>query len=146
MKSGQEIKNFRKHNKINDRANTVEPSFHGKNYLILKKMIYVNFRDVFIMSRSGQQYEGRNAGAEISNIEGSQCDTAVFDETVDFNHKAEDRLFAEYRHKDLDAYHSSRTYLDLPKRKKITATKNVCSDKHLKIWKTFKEVLRIRED
>ena len=118
MKIGQEIKNLRKNTKINDRANTVEPSFPGETYLILKKMIYVNLRDVFIMSRSGEQYEGWNTGEEVSNIEGSQCGTAVFDEKLDFNHKAENPLFAESRHKDLDAYHSSRTYSDLPKRKK----------------------------
>ena len=115
-------KHNRKKNKLNNnnRILIVGPSFSGKTYLKMGKLKHMSASrsigsanifdgDILTITRSPEQYndEINTEIRDISDIEGS---FVVFDDMLNYKHRAANPLFTRGRHKDLDVYYLSESY------------------------------------
>ena len=81
----------------------VAPSFSGKTYLSVKKLKNDTLIDLFVQTRSPEQYEDFDAAKEVSDIDAYKSCIVVFGETLYSMQKAIDPLFTRSRLEDLGA-------------------------------------------
>ena len=135
-----------------NRTLIVGPSFCGKTYLLLNKLqlfrLYDKEKQIHIITRSPGQYE--NIQLEDVSVEEDLEDRTipdfqnccvVFDDMLDTSQKLKDPFFTRGRHNDLDDYHLSQSYFDLPKRT-IRNNSNII----ILLQQTLKDVEHIYRD
>ena len=110
-------------NNNNNRTLLVGPSFSGKTYLMLKILSRISDRDIYIITKSPlEQYTNskikiKEISDETKPLNEYENGIIVFDDVLgSTNSRFIDQFFIRGRHNNLDIYHLSQSYFDLPKR------------------------------
>ena len=132
----------------NNRTLLVGPSFSGKTYLMLKILSRIPNRDIYIITNSHpEQYSNskikvKEISDEIKPLNEYENGIIVFDDILgSSNSRFIDHFFIRGRHNNLNIYHLSQSYFDLPKR-----TINNNSNKNLLFNQTLKDIEHIYRD
>ena len=110
-------------NNNNNRTLLVGPPFSGKTYLMLKILSRMIDRDIYIITKSppeqytNSQIKIKEISDEIKPLNEYENGIIVFDDILGSSKsRFIDQFFIRGRHNNLDFYHLSQSYFDLPKR------------------------------
>ena len=132
----------------NNRTLLVAPCFSGKTYLMIKTLLRIPDRDIYIITKpSPEQYTNskfkiKETSDEIKPLNEYKKGIIIFDYILgSSNNRFIDQFFIRGRHNNLDFYYLSQSYFDLPKR---TIRNN--SNKNIQFNQTLKDIEHISRD